>query len=288
VPARDEALLLSATLPSLLAQGYPGDFRVLVVDDRSSDGTAAVARSLGAEVVAGAPLPQGWVGKVWALEQGASAAGSPDYLLLTDADIRHAPDSLRRLVAEAEREGLALDSRMALLHCETRTERLLIPSFVFFFNLLYPPRLANRRPAAAGGCMLLRQGAASFASIRGEVIDDVNLARQVKRAGGRIRLENSRGEVVSLRPHPDLASIWRMVSRTAFAQLRRSYALTGLTVSALVVAALPPVSVLLAVAYLPTLRAYRLKPLWALTLPVAIVLYGAMTVDSALRPRPDW
>ena len=250
VPARDEVGLLPETLPSLLGQDYP--LRVIVVDDRSTDGTAAVARSLGAEVVVGAPLPEGWVGKVWALEQGARAAGRPDYLLLTDADIRHSPDSLRALVEESERDRLALDSRMAALHCESGWEKLLIPAFVFFFNLLYPPRLANLRPAAAGGCILLRRGAAGLEAIRDAVIDDVNLARVVRRGGGRLRLRNSLGEVTSIRPHPDLASIWRMVRRTAFTQLRRSYLLL------------------------------------ALTLPVAALLYGAMTLDSALRRARDW
>jgi len=285
VPARNEADYLPRTLPALLAQDYPGPFRVVVVDDRSVDATAGVAAAAGAEVLRGGTLPDGWVGKVWALEQGARAAGDADYLLLTDADIRHEPGSLRRLVDEAERDGLALNSRMALLHCRSRWEKLLIPAFVFFFNLLYPPRLANVRPAAAGGCVLLRRGAASFDEIRGEVIDDVNLGRAVKRAGGRIRLENSRGEVESLREHEDLRSIWRMVARTAFTQLHRSYVLLALVVLALFAGAACP---LLWLAYVPTVRAYGLRPLWALTLPVAIVLYGAMTVGSALRPRQEW
>src|SRR5919204_2072839 len=244
VPARNEARFLPHTLPSLLGQDYPGPFQVIVVDDRSSDGTGEVAFTLGAEVVHGLPLPAGWVGKVWALEQGARAAGRVDYLLLADADIRHVPASLRLLVAESEAQGLALNSRMARLHCSTRAERLLIPPYLFFFNLLYPPRRVNdpwsRRAAAAGGCVLLRRGAGSFESIRGEVIDDVSLARRVKRAGGRIRLAVSRSDVVSLREHSTVASIRRMVARTAFAQLRRSHALVALTLLALVTAAVVP------------------------------------------------
>jgi glycosyltransferase involved in cell wall biosynthesis len=155
VPAHDEALELPGTLPSLVAQDYPGEWRVVVVDDRSRDGTAEVARSLAGErvtVVSGRPLPEGWTGKVWALAQGAACAGPAPYLFLTDADIWHAPNVLRRLVAESESGGLALNSRMARLRNRSAAERLLVPPFVWFFNLLYPMRLvaAGRSPPRAG------------------------------------------------------------------------------------------------------------------------------------------
>jgi hopene-associated glycosyltransferase HpnB len=301
VPARNEALLLPHTLPSLVAQGRP----VIVVDDRSDDGTARVAARLGARVVRGVPLPDGWVGKVWALEQGVRVAGAPDYLLLTDADIRYAPGALERLVRRAEADGLALNSRLARLHCRSLWERLLIPPFVFFFNVLYPMRRAN---AAAGGCMLVRRdalaAAGGLAAVRGELIDDVNLARAVARAGGRVRLALSRTDVLSLREHESLDALWRMVSRTAFAQLRRSYALVAATVLVLALVFLAPVALiafapvgtslgaaawlLQAALVLPTVRYFRLSPLWALTLPLAGILYGAMTIDSAVRPRRRW
>lgn len=311
VPARNEAAYLPRTLPALLAQDAPGPFRVLVVDDRSADGTAAAAREAGAEVVAGAELPEGWVGKVWALEQGARAAGEVDYLLLTDADIRHAPGSLRRLVAESEAAGLALNSRMALLRAETGWERLLVPPFLLFFNLLYPMLWVNdprrRLAAAAGGCILLRRDEAVFEQIRGAVIDDVSLATAVARRGGRIRLAVSRGDVVSLRAHGSLGPLWRMVSRTAFVQLRRSWLLLAATLlglallfplPVLLLAAAgyePPAAALGALAWLcssvvfrPAVRHFGLGRAWSWTLPLAGTLYGLATLDSALRGRSDW
>jgi len=296
--------VLPLTLPALQAQDYPGEFTIVVVDDRSTDGTRGLA------TVHGAELPPGWVGKVWALEQGRAAAGEPDYYLLTDADIRHAPHSLRRLVAESEAGGLVLNSRMGRLHCESIAEKLLIPPFVYFFNLLYPMRRVNQRPAAAGGCMLVRRDAleraGGFARIADRVIDDVSLARMLQ-PQGRIRLAVSRSDVTSLRAH-DFGGIWRMVRRTAFTQLRRSWALLASTVAllALLFAAPPALPVvgfatgdvvaggvagaalaLLTLLYVPTVRYHRLRPTWALTLPLAGALYGAMTCDSALRPR-DW
>lgn len=311
IPARNEADCLTRTLPALLAQEYAGDVEMFVVDDRSTDDTREVGGALGATVVTGSPLPNGWVGKVWALEQGLRAAGSgSDYLLLTDADILHAPDSLGRLVAESEAAGLALDSRMARLRCRSLAERLLIPPFLYFFNLLYPMRLANegRRPAAAGGCILLRRNAllsaGGFAAIRGEVIDDLNLARRVAAAGGHGYLALSRSDVISVRTHVSLASIWAMVARTAFAELRRSWSRLAAALGLMAVMfPLPPLLVALFAAspaasalglaawavatgtFLPAVRFFGLSPAWALTLPLAGALYGAMTLSSAAASR---
>ena len=258
VPARNEAAQLPETLPALLAQEYPGVWDVVLVDDRSTDATADRARSLAAPdgrltVLAGNPLPDGWAGKVWALEQGCTVAlrrePPPRYLLLTDADIRHAPRSARRLVAESEALGLALNSRMARLRTVTAAERLLIPPFVFFFNLLYPMRRVNaptrRLAAAAGGCVLVRadalERAGGLKAISGEVIDDVNLARRVKALGEPIRLATSRADVVSVREYGSLGAVWRMVRRTAFDQLRYSWLLLAATlVGLLLLFPLPP------------------------------------------------
>ena len=302
VPGRNEGALLPATVAALHAQDYSGELRIVVVNDRSSDRTCEFATAAGSE------LPPGWVGKVWALEQGRAAAGEPDYYLLTDADIRHAPHSLCRLVGESKAGGLVLNSRMARLHCESPVERMLIPPFVYFFNLLYPMRRVNRRPAAAGGCMLVRRDAleraGGLARIADRVIDDVSLARAL-RPQGRIRLAVSRSDVEILRPH-DFGGVWRMVRRTAFTQLRHSWLLLALTMALLALLfAVPPVLTVIAAAqgdsltlasaaaawalmtalYLPTVRYFGLSPLWAVTLPLAGCLYGAMTFDSAARNR---
>jgi hopene-associated glycosyltransferase HpnB len=314
VPARNEAGVLPATLSSLAGQDYPGRRRIVVVDDRSTDGTAEVARSAGhgsVDVVDGTELPEGWAGKVWALEQGLVRAGEVDYLLLTDADIVHAASNLAELVAESEACGLALVSRMARLHVEGGAERLLVPAFVFFFALLYPMRWANdprrRVAAAAGGCVLIRRDAlqqiGGFAAIRGAVIDDVALAAAVKRLGLRVRLAVSVEKVRSVRSYRSVRGFWKTVRRTAFTQLRRSWLLVAATMVALALLFLaPPLLVAIglggaglgiaglgggawlaaALAYLPTVLVYRLSPVWALTLPLAGVLYAGMTVDSAL------
>lgn len=247
IPARNEAQSLPETLPSLLSQNYPGAFSVSIIDDRSHDRTAAVATAIADQVngkdrlsvVSGTALPAGWVGKMWALQQGAAACGFekgsndslPDYLLLTDADIWHAPDSLRHLVTESEAGQLALNSRMARLRCVSFAERLLIPPFVFFFILLYPLRWVNdprKTPAAsAGGCVLLSSQAliriGGFQALRDQLIDDVTLGQMVKGAGLPIRLSLSLTDVKSLRVYDSVHSIWRMVRRTAFTELNYSW-----------------------------------------------------------------
>ncbi|MEV5927690.1 glycosyltransferase [Streptomyces cellulosae] len=322
VPARDEAAVLPASLPSLLAQDYPGRAEIFLVDDGSSDGTGDLAREL-ARRQGGLPLtvaspgepPAGWTGKLWAVRHGVEAARArdPEYLLLTDADIAHAPDSLRRLVAAARTGGFDLVSQMARLRVESLWERLVVPAFVFFFAQLYPfrrvSRPGSRTAAAAGGCVLLRADAAARAripdAVRHAVIDDVAVARAVKRSGGRVWLGLADG-VDSVRPYPRLGDLWRMVSRSAYAQLRHSPLLLAGTVAGLALVYLvPPAAVAVGAAagnapcallggaawlvmtgtYVPMLRYYR-QPLWlAPLLPVTAFLYLLMTVDSAVQHR---
>ncbi|MFF4086760.1 glycosyltransferase [Streptomyces nigra] len=320
VPARDEAAVLPASLPSLLAQDYPGRAEVFLVDDGSTDGTGELARRLARErgglaltVDSPGEPPAGWTGKLWAVRHGIGLARArdPEYLLLTDADIAHAPDSLRELVAAARTGGFDAVSQMARLRVDSLWERLVVPAFVYFFAQLYPfrriGRTGTRTAAAAGGCVLLRTEAAVRAripdTIRGAVIDDVALARVVKRGGGRVWLGLA-DRVDSVRPYPRLADLWRMVSRSAYAQLRHQPALLLGTIAGLALVYLvPPVSLAVGAAsgdkvaavlgglawlvmtgtYVPMLRYYRL-PLWpAPLLPVTAFLYLLMTADSAVQ-----
>jgi hopene-associated glycosyltransferase HpnB len=268
------------------------------------------------KIISARPLEPGWTGKLNALQSGVAdtqAAGStPDFWLFTDADIRHDPENVRELVAWAVRERLDLASLMVQLHCDPENpwERLLVPAFVYFFMLLYPfgwARDPQRRvAAAAGGCVLISDAALAriggLASIASRIIDDCSLAANVKAAGGRIDLRLT-GHAESLRPYGSLGGIWGMVKRSAFTQLGESYPMVALTVAGMALLyAVPPVALaagvsrrkpwtalwgaaawgLMAATYKPTVRMYKLRPADALTLPLAAVLYTAMTVDSAL------
>jgi hopene-associated glycosyltransferase HpnB len=310
VPARNEADVISETIGSLLKQDYPGSFRVVLVDDQSTDGTADAAHALeGADrltLLSGAPRPPGWTGKLWAVRQGITRAGSPDYLWLTDADIAHTPDNLRRLVARAESGKLVLTSLMAKLHCRSWPERYLIPAFVFFFDMLYPFAWVNnpkrKLAAAAGGCMLVKRAALERAgnidAIRSQIIDDCALGRAMK-AQGPIWLgltERAR----SVRPYQGMGEIRSMVARSAYAQLGYSPLLLAGTFAGMIVvyAAAPLLAVFardsaqasgilvwaaMTLAFQPILRFYRLSPLWGFALPLIGAVYALFTLDSAIQ-----
>ena len=268
IPARNEAEILPVTLPTLLGQDYPGEFRVILVDDRSDDGTGEVAASLGAgssgkraelAVLTGQPRPDGWAGKVWAMSQGFTAAqqqeqqaGEDEYVLFTDADIAWEPGALRRLVGAAERDNRGLASQMALLRAETGWEKVVVPAFVYFFAQLYPFRRVNsptsRTAAGAGGCMLIRRAplvkAGGLEPIRGALIDDVALATLLKRDGNRCWLGLTT-EIKSARPYPRLADLWHMIARSAYTQLRYNpLLLAGTLLGLLLLYAAPPVGAL--------------------------------------------
>ena len=312
IPARDEAEGVGETVASLLRQDYAGAFSVILVDDQSSDGTADVARRAAAAdadrltVVSGAELPAGWTGKLWAMKQGVECAlpGEPAYLLFTDADIVYTPDALTRLVSEAQAHGLVLNSRMARLRCESFAERVFVPAFIFFFQMLYPFAWVNDRgrklAAAAGGCMLVRRDALETAggieAIRGALIDDCALARALKPQGP-IRLSLT-DRVRSIRAYPAMQDIRRMVARSAYAQLGYSPVLLAGTIAGMALVYLAPVLLalfghglaqalgliawaIMAVAFQPMLRFYRLSPLWGPFLPAIALAYMAFTLDSA-------
>jgi hopene-associated glycosyltransferase HpnB len=314
VPARDEADVIARSVGSLLAQDYPGTFRVILVDDQSGDGTGDAARARAdprLHVISGTARPAGWTGKLWAVSQGISHAkteAASEYLWLTDADIAHAPQNLRALVARAENRRLVLVSEMAKLHCTTWAERFLIPAFVYFFNMLYPFAWVNdpnhSTAAAAGGSMLVRRDALETAggieAIRREIIDDCALAHLMK-ARGNIWLGLTEMSE-SIRPYNGLSEIGRMVSRSAYAQLSYSpFLLAGAGLGMLLLYALPPLAVLdpsgpaglagllawfaMAVSFQPMLRFYKLSPLWGLALPAIGIVYTAFTFESA---RQHW
>jgi hopene-associated glycosyltransferase HpnB len=317
IPARNEAPLIGTAVTSLAQQVFTGLIHIVVIDDGSSDGTGEVAMqavcTAGAlerfTLLRGEPLPSGWTGKLWALSQGVAAATAlePDYLLFSDADIQHEPTSIASLVANAETHGRELVSRMVKLSAVTFAERLLIPAFVFFFFMLYPPAwVADPRrklAAAAGGCLLIRPAALARAggltAIRAQVIDDCALARAIKGSGGRIALELA-PNTHSLRRYRSAAEIGAMISRSAFAQLQHSYllvaaTLVGLFLTYLLPAGLlffgaPPMAALgvaalalMSFGYLPMVRFYGLPALWSACLPLIALLYAGAVIHSAFQ-----
>lgn len=317
VPARNEAEFIARTVDSLVKQDYPGELRVVVVDDHSEDGTGDLAREAAARAGAsdrvlvrqGATLQSGWTGKLLAMQQGVESAGAreSEYFWFTDADIEHAPDALRRVVQRAETEKLDLVSLMALSQVNSLSEHLLIPPFLYFFLKLYPPSwIANREAktaGAAGGCVLLKREAldrmGGLAAICGEVIDDCTMANAVKRSGGGLWMGLTR-KSVSLRTYATFTEIKDLIARTAFTQLGYSSLLLAGTLLGMIVTYLLPVILtfsgqpvvwrlglaawaLMAITYLPTVRFYKLSPLWAAALPLAAAFYTYATWISAVR-----
>jgi hopene-associated glycosyltransferase HpnB len=316
IPARNEGDVIAQSLSSVAAQHYDGDLSIFLVDDRSEDDTALLARQVsGVTVVDGSEAPAGWTGKMWAVSQGVAAAEAAnvpaEYIWLTDADIAHHPGELASLVAMSEDSGLDLNSLMVRLRVERLWDALLIPAFVFFFQKLYPFPWVNdparKTAAAAGGSMLVRRSALAriggIGAIAGELIDDCALAQRIKSTGGGIRLSLAT-ETSSIRAYGSLGEIWRMVARTAFHQLNYSgLALVGTLAAMVFLYLLPPVLTITGLvlwemptavagfaawftmgwAFAPTLYRYGLSPWYGFTLPVAGLLYSLMTLDSARR-----
>jgi hopene-associated glycosyltransferase HpnB len=301
IPARNEAATIDQVVRHHLAQNYAGTYTVTVINDDSQDDTASLAAQSGAKILNASPLQKGWSGKLSALNQGVLDNPEADLYWFTDADIVHAPDSLRRMVAQMERQNVALVSVMAQLRCESFWEKLLVPAFIYFFAQLYPFRAVNHHgrahAGAAGGSILIKRTAleriGGIAAYKGALIDDCTLARLVKYSGGGLWLGFHRGSR-SLRSAETLAPLWQMVRRTAFSQLGHNYALLFGTVAglALTFVAPPLLSILglwpailawglMSLSFVPTLHRYRLSPIRALLLPIIAVLYLAMTLDSA-------
>jgi hopene-associated glycosyltransferase HpnB len=317
MPARNEATTIGRTVGGLGRQDYPGDFAIVVVDDHSEDGTAEIARHAAREcgaperisIYSAAPLPAGWTGKLWSLNEGVTHAAkkAPEFYWFTDADVAHAPETLRRLVAGAEAGKFDLASLMVLLQARTLPERALIPAFVYFFLKLYPPRwIADSKAhtaGAAGGCILLRRTAlermGGLIAIRGKVIDDCALAQAVKNSSGRIWMGLTRASF-SLREYGSSSEIRDLIARTAFTQLGYSTLVFFGTLVGMLFTYIAPIGVLFAqdpgarilgviswalmsLTFLPTVRFYRLSPLWVPLLPLAALFYCYATCVSAVR-----
>ncbi len=321
VPARNEEKTLKIALSALLAQDYPGEFHVIVINDNSSDATGKIAREVADNAngrltaIDAPPRPAGWMGKMAALQAGYEHIQKNDdlakarYVWLTDADIRHDADVLRRLVHVAEGERRHLVSALVRLHCESLWERLIIPPFVYFFFMLYPPRAVMRpdrhAAGAAGGCLLLRRTVlddiGGFTAVCDAVIDDCAIARKVKDRGYRLWLGLSDASI-SLREYPLLADLWHMIARSAYAQLSYSPLQLVLSLAGLFfVFVLPALYAagfvfgdaaahfpglvafgLMTASMLPVTRHFGLSRLWSLTLPFAAILYALITLASAL------
>jgi hopene-associated glycosyltransferase HpnB len=308
VPARDEATLIGPVIASLVAQDYAGAVRVILVDDNSTDGTAAAAGTHPRlTVITGAAKPAGWTGKLWALAQGVEASTAP-LLLFTDADITHDPRHLATLVARLNTPRVDMASEMVRLNCTSWPERLLIPAFVYFFQLLYPFAKVNdpraKLAGAAGGTVLLRREAlrriGGLACIKGALIDDVALARAVKKGGG-LYLGHS-GLAQSIRPYPKTADIWAMITRSAFTQLNYSaLTLAGTILGLTLVWFVAPCAILFSgflswrffiglatyglgvLSFFPTLQRYNQPKVMALLLPGIAAFYMAATLTSAVQ-----
>lgn len=313
IPARNESDYIARSMQSLLRQDYRGPLTIVVVDDDSEDGTGAVATDAAAgdgrlRVIRTTGPTAGWTGKLWAVSQGIAAAEAlhPEYLLLTDADIEHAPDTLSWLVSQSMAGRFVLTSLMAKLRCVSLAEKIHVPAFIYFFQMLYPfawvSRADSSMAAAAGGCMLVRVDALAsvggIASVRGALIDDCSLAAKLKTVGPIwLGLTN---RVHSIRPYPAFADVARMVSRSAYSQLRYSLlALTGTILGMAITFVAPPALALFAsgwpqylgllawaamsLSFVPTLRYYRLSPIWSVALPGIALLYMTYTLHSAYQ-----
>ena len=318
IPARDEADMIARSVGSLLRQDYSGSFSVVVVDDQSTDGTAAVASNTARDahaderlkIVTGNGPPTGWTGKLSAMRQGLAeveaSAQAPEFVLFTDADIAYAPHVLSRLVAIARAKNSVLTSLMVKLRCESAAERWLAPAFVFFFQMLYPFAWVNdpRRTtaAAAGGCMLVRREALHAAGglevVRNALIDDCALGGLMK-GQGPIWLGLTES-VDSLRAYSTFAEFRRMVSRSAFAELRYSpLRLAGAIGGMALVYVAPPLFAIfgrgvaqaagavtwamMAIALAPMLRLYGRSLIGGFALPTIAAAYVAFTFDSAYQ-----
>jgi dolichol-phosphate mannosyltransferase len=311
IPARDEAARIGPCLRGVV--GAPGVREVIVVDDESTDGTAGVASSLGARVVPGCPLPPGWVGKPWALQQGLDAAAPGGWFVSLDADTAPDPRLPAALVARARTDGWDLLTCGARFTLTTTGQRLVHPSLLATLVYRFGPPGARRpaRPArtlANGQCTVARtdalRGADGFAGAAGHLTDDVALARHLAAAGWRVGFGDA-GDLVGVRMHETAGEAWRNWGRSLpmpdvtspawqAADLAVVWLAQALPIPRLLTGRGDALDAVLAVARLGThagtARAYEpgsRGPWWWLA-PLADLAVAARLTQAAVRPERTW
>lgn len=326
VAARDEEREVRAAVASIAAQEYP-DLVVRVVDDQSTDRTGTILDELAADpayrgrlrIIHGAERPAGWVGKTWAVQQGAADAGdSAPWLWFVDGDMVLHPRALATAIAEAQRTGADLVSFLPRADCrgfwQGATALMLTQLLTHVYPIAHVNDPARPDALAAGGFLLIRRSTyeriGGHAAVRGEIVEDIQLARRVKVSGGRITLRAA-PELASTHMYGTLGEIWRGLRKNAYAGMEyRFHAyLTGAIVS-LAMAWAPPLALAMggliawfgarptpavafaalgigalgwiaqALASAPFILFLRLRPWLAFSLPAGISLYVAIATSS--------
>ena len=314
IPARNEEKYIEETLQSIKNQKIP-TLHTLVVNDNSTDNTKKVLENFkksykNLKILNGQKLPQGWVGKVWALKQGVDEANKRnfEYLLFIDSDIYLDKGVVTKSVHFLEDKNLVMFSLMAKLNSKYFWEKLLIPPFIFFFKKLFPFGRVNdpkdKISAAAGGFILCKSQIFKqqnwYENIQNKVIDDCNIAKFVKKEGtiwlGLTNLVKSR------RTYKNLDEIWKMVSRTAFEQLNFSIIILLICCLGMFLIYLTPYIILtisffyleknlmlinlltiflMTIVFIPTMKFYKVDQKYLAFIPLFSSLYIMMTCSSA-------
>lgn len=316
IPARNEEKYIKETLLSIKNQNI-STLHTLVVNDNSTDSTQKVLKNFkrdykNLKILNGKKLPQGWVGKVWALKQGVDEANKRnfDYYLFIDSDIHLNKGVVTKSVNFLEDKNLVMFSLMAKLNSKYFWEKLLIPPFIFFFQKIFPFGRVNdskdQVSAAAGGFILCKSKIFKeknwYESIKNKVIDDCNIARFFKKKGNIwLGLTNL---VKSRRTYQNLNEIWKMVSRTAFEQLNFSIIILLICCLGMFVIYLTPYILLtiaafhleislmiinlltiflITLVFIPTMKFYRVGEKYLAFIPLFSFLYIMMTCSSAIN-----
>ena len=321
IPARNEEKTILKTLKSLKDQKI-NNLQIIVIDDNSTDNTSNIINNFKKKfkkvsLLSGKKLPQGWVGKTWALKQGVDFANHKkyDFYVFIDSDIVLTKNLLVKVSTFISSSDFEMISLMAKLNCKTIWEKILIPPFIFFFQKIYPFNLVidknSKIAAAAGGFIFCKakifRDQNLYDLIPSKVIDDCNIAKLIKKKGNIwLGLTN---KVQSKRQYNSLKEIWKMVSRTAFEQLNHSVLLLLLSLFGLFLVYLLPflglifslrsfetneLSILLFTinmfsismmifTFSPTVKFYKIGKFFTFTLPFSAIIYGCMTLSSAIN-----